>query len=267
MTGDGTNDAPALRLADVGFAMNSGTAIAKEASDILLLDDNFSSIVQAVKWGRNVYAGITKFLQFQARARRSLQDTPVTTLPRLPSCPTLTPACAGPMGMLACCPCSMSCGTQWNYEAMHACGSFAEREGLHAAVMILTAGAPAPHNRPDAQLTCAAVACAARGECCGSGDGCRRRALPARVAADGSADGALTQASAPCHLHSRCWPPTQYACSHPAAQECAPLHGRPAGCMVCTQIGSAAHGAASARACMLQSLIPCGPPARSCGST
>jgi P-type E1-E2 ATPase len=68
VTGDGTNDAPALRLADVGFAMNAGTSIAKEASDILLLDNNFASVVSAVRWGRNVYASITKFLQFQARA-------------------------------------------------------------------------------------------------------------------------------------------------------------------------------------------------------
>jgi len=69
VTGDGTNDAPALRLADVGFAMNAGTSIAKEASDILLLDNNFASVVSAVRWGRNVYASIAKFLQFQARAR------------------------------------------------------------------------------------------------------------------------------------------------------------------------------------------------------
>jgi P-type E1-E2 ATPase len=60
------NDAPQLKEADVGFAMGiTGTEVAKDASDIVLLDDNFSSIVKAVMWGRNVYDSIRKFIQFQ----------------------------------------------------------------------------------------------------------------------------------------------------------------------------------------------------------
>lgn len=66
VTGDGTNDGPALRTADVGFSMGiAGTEVAKEASSIILLDDNFRSIVTAIAWGRTVNDAVAKFLQFQ----------------------------------------------------------------------------------------------------------------------------------------------------------------------------------------------------------
>lgn len=73
VTGDGINDAPAIKGADVGVAMGiSGTEVSKEASDIVLLDDSFSTIVKAVQWGRGIYENFQRFIQFQLTVNLSI---------------------------------------------------------------------------------------------------------------------------------------------------------------------------------------------------
>ncbi|KAG0236440.1 hypothetical protein BGW41_000412 [Actinomortierella wolfii] len=75
MTGDGTNDGPSLKMADVGFSMGiAGTEVAKEASAIILMDDNFTSIMKALRWGRSVNDSVRKFLQFQLTVNLTAVD-------------------------------------------------------------------------------------------------------------------------------------------------------------------------------------------------
>lgn len=89
VTGDGTNDGPALKTADVGFSMGqAGTEVAKEASSIILLDDNFKSIVTAIAWGRAVNDAVSRFLQvslendcFRMRLMRTSSKSRSTSRP------------------------------------------------------------------------------------------------------------------------------------------------------------------------------------------
>lgn len=69
--GEGLNDVDALQNADVGFAMGSGVSIAKDNSDMILIDDNFESTMMAVMWGRNVYLNVKRFIQFQVTVNLS----------------------------------------------------------------------------------------------------------------------------------------------------------------------------------------------------
>lgn len=98
VTGDGTNDAQALQTADVGFSMGiGGTEVAKEASDIILMDDNFASIVKATAWGRTVNDAVKKFLQVRFGPYKSFEYFQVSNLT-----PFLSPSFKSPSTLLRC---------------------------------------------------------------------------------------------------------------------------------------------------------------------